>query len=211
MVRLPGCAAAGLILLAAGCAAGPVSGPFVKKSGRFVEVGAPRQAASPEAARELERVRREAVAKRAAEPRAVLPSIEGTDPALRTALAALGRVPSAAAHLRVASEYPRLGILDIAYDHYSDALAIEPESGDAYEARARLWRDIGILAPALTDAYRAKYYAPESAEIRNTLGTILEGRGWCQAALEQYREALRLRPGADWAQRNIARLSRTCS
>jgi Flp pilus assembly protein TadD len=99
-----------------------------------------------------------------------------------------------------------VGVTDAAFDHYSDALRLEPRSVAALDGRARLWRDTGLLGPALADAHRARYFAPKSAEVRNTLGTILDRRGLCHEALAEYREALRLKPDAVWAQENVERL-----
>ena len=198
-------------LLATACATRSASTPFVKKGGAgFVDVGDARSTPTPIAQAEFDRARREAVAKRAAERPAPLPSIEGRDPLLRDALAALRAAPSAAAHLRVATEYMRVGVRDVAFDHYTDALRLEPRNVAAFDGRARLWRDVGFLTPALADAHRAKYFAPASAQVRNTLGTILERSGQCREALAEYREALRLKPDAGWAQQNVTRLTDTC-
>ena len=182
----------------------------MKKAPGFVDVGGPEEAATPVKREEFERARREAVAKRTAEKRAPLPSLEGSDPALGQALAALGKAPTVAGHLRVAEQYMRVGVRDMAFDHYTDALRLEPRNVAAFDGRARLWRDVGFLAPALSDAHRAKYFAPKSAEVRNTLGTILERRGLCHDALAEYRQALRLKPDAAWAQQNVTRLTETC-
>jgi tetratricopeptide (TPR) repeat protein len=200
--------------LAAGCASRTAgSQPFVRKGGPgFVDVGGPPQAvASALDAEALERVKREALAKRAAEKAAPLPSIEGRDQRLREALADLAKSPTAAAHIRVAEEYRRVGIHDVAVDHYSDALRLEPRSAAALDGRARLWRDSHVLGLALADAHRARFYAPKSAAVRNTLATILERRGLCREALAEYREALRLKPDAAWAQENVTRLAAICS
>ena len=209
------CAAAALVAfatLAAGCAQRSPSSPFIRKGAGFVDAGGPPVTArTAEASDELDRAKREALAKRAAEPKAALPSIEGRDPVLREALAALGRLPSAAAHVRVAEEYQRVGVLDFAYDHYSDALRLEPGSVAALDGRARLLRDVGLVGPALADAHRARFLAPSSAAVRNTLGSVLERQGLCREALGQYREALRLDPGAAWAAENAGRLAGKCS
>lgn len=204
-------ALAGVAVAAAGCASRSAgSGPFVRKGGPgFVDVGGVPPASSTASDEEIARATREAVAKRAAEKAAPLPSIEGRDRGLRDALAVLGKAPSAAGHIRVAEAYRRVGVTDAAFDHYSDALRLAPRSIAALDGRARLWRDTGLLGPALADAHRARYFAPTSAEVRNTLGTILERRGLCAEALAEYREALRLKPDAVWARENVERLG-TC-
>ena len=198
-------------LIVAGCASRAAPLPFVKKgSAGFVDVGGSHAPVVRIAQAEFDRARREALATRAAEKPAPQPLIEGRDSALREALAALGIESSVAAHLRVAEQYMRVGVRDMAFDHYTDALRLEPRNVAAFDGRARLWRDVGFLGPALADAHRAKYFGPTSAEVRNTLGTILERRGLCRDALIEYREALRLQPDAAWAQQNVTRLTDTC-
>jgi len=77
-------------LLGSACAGRTASTPFVKKGGAgFVDVGGGQSAPTPIAQAEFDRATREAVAKRAAERPAPLPSIEGRDVPLRDALAAL--------------------------------------------------------------------------------------------------------------------------
>src|SRR4051794_8349200 len=71
-------------------------------------------------------------------------SVETWDPRLAAALRDLDREPTAAHHRRVAEEYRRLQILDMAYDHLSAAARIDPKDAAAYEGRARIWRDWGV-------------------------------------------------------------------
>ncbi|MBK5297982.1 MAG: hypothetical protein JJE40_12560 [Vicinamibacteria bacterium] len=199
---------------AAACATHPTgNNPFVKgRDAGFVDIGGPVAATAATKADDeaVARAVREAQAKRAAEPPASLPVVEGRDLALKDALAQLVKTPSATAHLRVGQEYYRLGIRDLAFDHYSDALAYDRHNEAAFDGRARVWRDWGFIALALADAHRARYFHPASATARNTLGTILERQGLCREALAEYREALRLKPDAAWAQQNVTRLTDTC-
>ena len=58
----------------------------------------------------------------------------------------------------------------------SDAIALEPRNAAAWDAREGVAR-LGMIAPALVDVHRARYFAPERAHVRNTLGTILERAG----------------------------------
>jgi tetratricopeptide (TPR) repeat protein len=200
-----------LVALAGGaCASRSTSSPFVKKGPGFIDVGGSAEAPTPARREEIERATREAVARRAKEKRPTLPSIESRDPALGKALAVHGKSPTVATHLRVAEEYQRVGVQDLALDHYTDALRLEPRNIAALDGRARLWRDAGLFVPALGDAHRARYFDPRSAAVRNTLGTILERRGLCHEALAEYRAALRLSPEAGWAQQNVTRLADTC-
>jgi tetratricopeptide (TPR) repeat protein len=199
-----------VVVLAGACAA-RTSSRFVVKDGGFVEVGGPATPAEDVVSvEELRRAVHDAVVARAAEKHATPKSIEETDPALKSALADLARGRSTHAHVAVASHYSRLGVSDLAYEHLSQALTIEPRSPAALDGRARLLRDVGLMAMALADASRARFHAPESAAVRNTLGTILERLGQCREALAAYREAVRLSHDAEWARDNAARLSASC-
>jgi tetratricopeptide (TPR) repeat protein len=184
--------------------------PFLIKAPGPVDVGAMADVPAAIPREEFERAKREALAARAASKPATLPSIEERDSGLRAALLRLKVAPSVATHLRAAEEYRRVGVQDAAFEHVSEALRLESRSAAAYDGRARLWRDWGFTSAALADAHRAKYFDPTSAEVRNTLATILERRGLCREALVEYREALRLNPGAAWAQQNVLRLTDTC-
>ena len=103
-------------------------------------------------------------------------------PGCAQALSSLRAQPSALAHVDVAVAYHRLGVLDAAFDQFSQAIALEPRNATAWDGRARLWRDWGLIVPALGDAHRARYFAPKRAEVLNTLGTILERAGQCDGA-----------------------------
>ena len=139
-----------------------------------------------------------------------LPSIEGRDPRCATRWRRSCRRRRRRRTFESADAVLRLGVRDLAFDHYSDALTLEPRNAAAFDGRARVWRDWGFVGLALADAHRARYYQPASATVRNTLGTILELRGLCREALAEYREALRLKPDAAWAQQNVTRLTDTC-
>jgi tetratricopeptide (TPR) repeat protein len=185
------------------------SSPFVKKGRGFIDVGGAPSDAQAKVGREaLRRAAADAAAKRAAQPK--LPTIEDRDPALGAALRDLANGPTLARHLKVAVEYRRVGVHDQAYEHFTAALVLEPRNVAAHEGRARLLRDVGLPGLALTDAHWARFLDPKSAEVRNTLGTILEGQGHCAEALAEYREAARLKPGAEWAHTNVARLTDKC-
>lgn len=196
--------------MAPACAKRTASTPFVRKNAAFVALGGQRSTAQAPAVEAVERAVREAEAGRTSLRPAQPPMIEGRDERLRTALALLSRSRSEAAHLRVAAEYVRVGVLDVAYDHFSEAVRLNPRSARALDGRARLLRDAGLLGPALVDANRARYFEPASAESRNTLGTILERLGQCREAVAAYHEAMKLSQGADWATANARRLSAHC-
>jgi tetratricopeptide (TPR) repeat protein len=197
-------------LAASACASAPsASDRFIKKNGPgFVDVGGAARALSQPDKDAIARAEREARSARAAQTSP--PVVETRDRALKEALSALGASPSAATHLEVARQYRRLGVRDLAFDHYSDALAYDPRNATAFDGRARLWRDWGFLGLALADAHRARYFRPASAEAHNTLGTILERQGLCQQALAEYQEAARLDPAATWAGQNARRVADNC-
>ncbi len=131
---------------------------------------------------------------------------EGTQPELRDGLSSLQRAPSAAAHLRVASAYAHAGVYDLAIEHFDRALGLDARLAGAYDGRARVWREWHLLAPALSDATRAVYYAPRSPEVRNTMGTVLLALSDRTAAAAAFRCALALDPTAAYALANLSRL-----
>jgi tetratricopeptide (TPR) repeat protein len=181
------------------------SSPFIIRQGRGpIEIKGP--AVAPISREALARAERAAIAERARQPPRVSPSIEQTDHGLRRALAVLRHEPSAAAHVEVAVAYYRLGVLDAAFEQFSQAIGLEPRNATAWDGRARLWRDWGLITPALADVHRARYFAPRRAEVLNTLGTILERAGQCNGARNAYRDAIELDGRAAWATQNLARL-----
>jgi Tfp pilus assembly protein PilF len=111
--------------------------------------------------------------------------------------------PSAEAHLLVAAEYARLGVLDFAQKRIALALKLDPSFGAAHEMMARLWRDWGQPDVALPHALRAIHYAPGAASAQNTLGTVLEALGRAEAARESFLRALTLDPEAGWTLINL--------
>jgi tetratricopeptide (TPR) repeat protein len=190
---------------------------------RFLKAGKPRTeypavVAQPDSesqaikeAREQERAlakAREEALRSGPPPRQLPPRIEATDPGLMQALRELGSSRSATTHLAVANEYRRLGILDQAFDHYAAAQKLDRRSAAAYDGSARIWRDVKRFDRALADASRATYYAPESPEIMNTLGTILLAAGNPGEARKVFSKALAMDPDATYARHNI-RLAET--
>ena len=195
-----------VLVSATGCASRSTSSPFIIKNGSGpVDVGHGVGFKKIDRG-QIERARREALARRAAAAPEQLRSIEGTDVALRNALAALGQLESAAAHVAVAQQYWRLHVYDAVYDHYTDAIRLEPRNVTAWDGRARVWRQWHMTEPALSDAHRARYFGPERPDVLNTLGTILEQAGQCGAARDAYASALKLDPSAGWAKDNLVRL-----
>lgn len=130
-------------------------------------------------------------------------TVEAGDPSVTAALLAVSVRPSAEAHRAVAREYIRLGILDVAHEHLSAAVTLDPQDAAAWDGLARIWRDWGFPHLALPDAYRALYYAPDSPVVHNTLGTVLQALGRRADARAQYEHALALDMTAAYALTNL--------
>ena len=130
-------------------------------------------------------------------------TIEVSDPSLAAALFAVKTQPTAASHRTVAARYVRLGILDQAHEHFSAAVVLDPTDAASWDGLARIWRDWGFPHLALSDAYRAVYYAPDSPTVHNTLGTVLQALGQRAAAKAQFEQALALDVTAAYALSNL--------
>ena len=131
------------------------------------------------------------------------PTIESTDERLSQALLLLASKQGADSHRRVAGEYSRLGILDMAHEHYTEAARLDPRDAGSFDALARIWRDWGMPQIGLADAYRAVRLAPESAAAANTLGTLMQSTGQLRLARQWYARAVALDPTAAYAINNF--------
>lgn len=136
-------------------------------------------------------------------------TIEESSPALREALAELGRGETPDRLRTVAVEYYRLRVFDRAEAYLNQALKREPRSAESFELRARVYRDWGELDGALGDARRAIFFAPSSATAQNTLGTVLYVLHRNDEADRAFRAALALDPTAGWAASNLCYLALT--
>lgn len=130
-------------------------------------------------------------------------TIEQQDARLAAALLAAAAQPEPETFRAVAREYRRLHVDDRAHEYLNKALALDRRDAATYDALARVWRDSGFPHLALGDAHRAVYYAPASAVVRNTFGTILQALGQKQEARVQYELALQLDPAAGYALNNL--------
>jgi Tfp pilus assembly protein PilF len=205
-----GCRAAGIIVAAAlvgsACASARPPNRFIRYGDDRGTVELMEAPAAPQAVPDA--VVRQAVAKARAErgtPPA-LPTIESMHADLRRALQRLRAQPSPRAHVRVAQEYARHGVRDLAIDHFDTALRQNSRLAAAYDGRARIWRDWNMPGFAIGDAYRAASLAPRSPEAQNTLGTVLMQLGQCRGAKVAFERALFLQPGALYAAKNLTRL-----
>ena len=162
-------------------------------------------AASPEDSLETFMTRMRARSAQA-RPVAAVPAaqtIEVTDAPLAAALVKALAAPSPATMRAVAAEYRRLNVFDQAHHYLSRAIALDHSDAATYDALARLWRDSGFPQLGLAEAYRAVYYAPRSAIVRNTLGTVLQALGQRALAHDEYVRALEIDPSAAYALNNL--------
>ena len=130
-------------------------------------------------------------------------TIEAQDRDLSSARLLLAVTPGAESERRVAAAYMRLGVLDAAFDHFRAALRLNPRDAASFDGLARIWRDWGLPDIALGDSHRAVYYAPASATVHNTLGTILQKLGQTAAAGQAFEAALQHDPDAWYALNNL--------
>jgi tetratricopeptide (TPR) repeat protein len=179
MFSRPGCGQVGLLLaamLAAGCGS-------LRAVNTTAAQPAPRDHAAPS--------------------RTMASTLEAQDSRLAAALLAVAAAPRAETYRHLAREYRRLGVLDKAHEHFSNAVAADPTDAASYDALARIWRDWGAAALGLADAYRAVHHAPQSAAAANTLGTLLQAIGHLEDARQWYARAVALDPGAWYAMNNL--------
>jgi tetratricopeptide (TPR) repeat protein len=144
-----------------------------------------------------------AKSERARPPANRVKTVEASDLSLAEALIALEIQPTAVSHRTVAAGYVRLGILDQAHEHFSAAVVLDPTDAASWDGLARIWRDWGFPHLALSDAYRAVYYAPDSPAVHNTVGTVLQALGKWPAARAQFERALALDVTAAYALSNL--------
>jgi Flp pilus assembly protein TadD len=130
-------------------------------------------------------------------------TVEGNDVALTAALITVKARPSAANHRKVAAQYLRHGIKDVAHEHFTAALKLDSRDAASWDGLARIWRDWGFSKLALPDATRAVYFAPSSPVVHNTLGTILQALGRRAEARAAYEKALALDATAAYALTNL--------
>jgi Flp pilus assembly protein TadD len=130
-------------------------------------------------------------------------TVEGNDVELTAALITVKARPTAANHRKVAALYLRHGITDVAHEHFSAAVKLDPRDVASLDGLARIWRDWGFANLALPSATRAAYFAPGSAVAHNTLGTVLQVLGRRAEARAEYEKALSLDANAAYALTNL--------
>src|SRR5262249_58811572 len=105
------------------------------------------------------------------------PTLEAADPELVAARLLLTSAPTADRHRTVAEAYARLGVADLAYDHFTAALRLNGRDAGSYDGLARVWRDWGRPDVGLGHADRAVFYPPGSPAPRNPPGAVLRRIG----------------------------------
>jgi Flp pilus assembly protein TadD len=200
-----------VVFAALGCATG-LTGCAAR--GRTLSVAIPRDAAArtataPEVSlgEYIEKIRHVSAAARPAPVATSVPTLEDRDPELAAALARLRGEPSAESQVLVGELYRVRGVLDSAYKHFTAAVRLTPSNADAYEGLAKTWRDWRAPTLALSDAARARFHAPQSASVQNTLGTILQALGRRDEARRAYERAVALEANATYALNNLCYLS----
>ena len=189
-------------VIAGACASADpsLSSRFIRQGTPSVDLGGPRQVSTRAADRTALLLRD----RLAHPPPAALASLEGSDPALKQALAGLAAsTPSSEQYLAVAASYVRRGVLDRAHDYLTRSLAINGPNVAVYDALARLWRDWGQPGEGLPHAYRAVYLDPRSPVAHNTLGTLLYRLGRPVDARASFTRALELDRTAWYALANL--------
>jgi tetratricopeptide (TPR) repeat protein len=108
------------------------------------------------------------------------------------------------AHSLLGKALAERGKLDEAAAHYSEALRIWPDYGEAAIDLAAALSKKGGTEQAIGFYTQALATKPGSADLHNALGNAFSDRGRLDDAIAQYSEALKLRPGyaeahANWA------------
>jgi tetratricopeptide (TPR) repeat protein len=134
-------------------------------------------------------------------------NLDGQDPQLKAALAAVVTAPTFDHYVSAAQAYQSLGVRDRAYDYLQQAIAIDPNSAAVNDGLARLWRDWRLPQHGLANAHRAVYAAPRSATARHTLGTLLYALGLRTEAEKAFRAATALDPHAWYAWQNLCNVT----
>jgi tetratricopeptide (TPR) repeat protein len=204
-VLLRGAPVALVVALSAGCAARGATSASAPPSPTIAAPGVAIETPSlSEAIRKIRHL--SATAKPKSDQEAVM-SLESSDSAFASDVAALQTMPTASLYRRVAERYRERGVLDAAYRYFNRAIALDPRDADAYEGLARVWRDWRLPDLALGDAHRAVYFAPGRASAHNTLGTVMQALGRPKDAREAYAYASLLDPEAAYAVNNLCYLS----
>jgi tetratricopeptide (TPR) repeat protein len=195
-----------LALASSGCAArrAGFSSRFIKPGQPTASFDEPVQGPPPHLQQYMQDVRK--LQAKAAPKSSLLPTLETTDSTLAKALLLVAMQDTAANHRAVSAAYRDAGVLDYAFRHLKRAAALNRCDAAAYDGMARLWRAWGRPEIAIGDAYRAIQCNPGSAEIYNTLGTVMQQLGQNENARRAYQRAVALDSHATFALNNLCYL-----
>jgi len=93
--------------------------------------------------------------------------------------------------------------LDVAVDHFQEALRLRPDYADVHLRLAEIHERRDEIEEAARHGAEAVRLQPDSAEAHNKLGVVRAIQGDWSAAIRDYREALRLRPDYADAHNNL--------
>ncbi|HYT76728.1 MAG TPA: tetratricopeptide repeat protein, partial [Vicinamibacterales bacterium] len=200
-------AAVVLCLAASGCAAhgSRLASRFIRPGQPAVSMDAPVPGRPQQLSEYISEVRK-LQASKAGPKSSLLPTLETRDSALANALLLLAMQETPEHHRAVAAAYRDAGVLDFAFRHLQRALALDHCDAAAYDGMARLWRAWGRPDVAMGEAYRAIHCNPRSAEIYNTLGTVMQMLGQNENAHDAYAHAVALDSHAAFALNNLCYL-----
>lgn len=111
------------------------------------------------------------------------------------------------AHFNRANAYMRWGQIEIATSALNEFIWQHPENHNGWFLRCRCRAELSPFGDILADCRRALRLSPESAEVRAFMGFVHERDGRYKAAVEEYREALRVDPALPDAREGLARLN----
>lgn len=180
-----------------------VADTFVRQGEPSIDLGGPTP--SRDTASYVSQLRKLAAEARPRASKASVDVAEARDPGLKDALRQLATDRSGIAHRRVAIEYRRLGILDVAFRHLTSAVTLDKKDTVAYDLRARIWRAWGLPHLGIPDARKAVRLSPRSPTAWNTLGLLLEESRDRDHAVLAYLRAVVLDDRATYAWHNLCR------
>jgi tetratricopeptide (TPR) repeat protein len=99
------------------------------------------------------------------------------------------------------------GDTGLAIEDFSGAVRLKPDYAEAYYARAEMYVKAGnqqAAEPDFRQALKCGLSAEWAADSHNGLGVMAAQRGDLSAAVEEFSQAVRLRPDLAGAQRNLA-------
>ena len=131
------------------------------------------------------------------------PTVETRNKALAQARLRQRLDPTLENERTLGEAYADVGVLDHALDHFQAALRLDPHDVPSLDGLARIWRYANVALPI---AYRAVYWAPDSAATQNTLGTLFLKLGLRDAARERFETARALDPAAAYPVNNLCYL-----